>query len=296
MSCQNKLHQYALAMHNHADVKKGMLPVGAARGGSVTSIGTLQRSTWIVYLWPFIEQDALASQYRYTTAFHAAPNNALIRSTLPIYYCPSETRQKSVVIPGDNRARGNYVVCMGHGTRNRSSNCLGAPYYQVYINIPGHGLHGSMWRGSMFTFNVEINLSDVKDGLSNTMCMSEALLSVRDADYSWRGDVFNDDGLPYYSTYFGTPNTSVADYIGALGGGWNPASICCATCKPAPCFSGGSPQDDNQAARSYHPGGVNVSMGDGSGSFINNNITWKVWSEMGSAWAMGKSVLPYTEQ
>jgi prepilin-type processing-associated H-X9-DG protein len=298
MSCQNKLHQYALAMHNHADVKKGMLPVGATRNGSVTSIGTLQRSTWIVYLWPFIEQDALASQYRYTTAFHLAPNNALIRSTLPIYYCPSETRQKSVVIPGDNRARGNYVVCMGHGTRNRPVNnhTLGAPYYQLYVSTATHGSYGVMWRGSMFTFNVEINLSDVKDGLSNTMCMSEALLPVRDADYSWRGDVFNDDGLPYYSTYLGTPNTSAVDFTRSSGA-WNPSSVCCTTCKPAPCNNNrGAAHDDNQVARSYHPGGVNVSMGDGSGSFINNNITWKVWSEMGSAWAMGKSVLPYSEQ
>jgi hypothetical protein len=299
-SCQNKLRQYALAMHNHADAKKGMLPVGASRNGSVTSIGTLPRSTWIVYLWPFIEQGPLASQYVYTSAFYAAPNNALIRATLSIYYCPSETRQKSVIVPGDNRARGNYVVCVGHGTKNRTGNTsLGTPYNQVILTNTAYqtnGLYGSMWRGSMFTYNVEINLSDIKDGLSNTMCMSEAFLPVRDTDYSFRGDVLNDDGLPYYSTYFGTPNTSVSDYIGQLAGGWNPSSVCCATCKPAPCFNGGNTQDDNQAARSYHPGGVNVSMGDASVSFTNNNVSWKVWSEMGSAWAMGKSVLPYSEQ
>ncbi|MDR2172264.1 MAG: DUF1559 domain-containing protein [Planctomycetaceae bacterium] len=302
MSCSNKLRQYSLAMHNHADAKKGLLPICAARNNTPSSMGTLPRSTWIVYLWPYIEQQALASQYVYTTPFHNAPNNGLIASTLSLYYCPSETRQRSVINFGAPplRARMNYVVSIGHGTKYRSSNRIGEPYRQVFINIPSHPFNGAMWRGAMFTFNVEISLSDIKDGLSNTMCMSEAFLSLRDEDLSWRGDVFNDEGLPCYSTYFGTPNTSVTDYMRQInaGGGktWNPNDICCATCKPAPCFNGGDVQDDNQAARSYHPGGVNVSMGDAAVNFTNNNISWKVWSEMGSGWAMGKSVLPIANQ
>ncbi|MDR1479173.1 MAG: DUF1559 domain-containing protein [Planctomycetaceae bacterium] len=301
MSCSNKLRQYSIAMHNHADARKGLLPIGAARAGTVTSRGTLPRSTWVVYLWSYMEQEALANQYVYTTPFYSAPNNALIRSILSVYYCPSEQNQRSYVVPGDNRARMNYVVSMGHATKNRNgtagqSTSVGQPYYQVYVNAATHPLYGAMWRGSMFTFNVEIGQADITDGLSNTMCMSEAMISVRNEDPSWRGDVFNDDGLSYYSTYIGTPNSSAADWTLAVAT-WNPATICCATCKPAPCNNAtGGAWDDNQVARSYHPGGVNVSMGDAAGTFINNNISWKIWSEMGSGWAMGKSVLPYSEQ
>jgi prepilin-type processing-associated H-X9-DG protein len=247
-----------------------------------------------------MEQEALANQYVYTTAFHAAPNNAHIRSILSIYYCPSETNQRSFVVPGDNRARMNYVVCIGHGTRVRSgTTALGAPYYQVVVTAAtysGNAMYGAMWRGAMFAPSAEVGLADVTDGLSNTMCMSESFVSVRNEDYSWRGDVFNDGGLPYYSTYIGTPNSSQSDYL-RQASTWNPASVCCATCKPAPCDNNmGSTQDDNQVARSNHPGGVNVSMGDGSGAFINNSVSWQVWSEMGSGWAMGKSVLPYAYQ
>jgi prepilin-type processing-associated H-X9-DG protein len=250
-----------------------------------------------------MEQEALANQYVYTTAFHAAPNNALIRSILSIYYCPSETNQRSFVVPGDNRARMNYVVCIGHGTRSRTTDRIGAPYYQIYVNSPSHPFHGTMWRGAMFAPSAEVGLADIKDGLSNTMCMSEAFISLRNEDWSWRGDVFNDGAVPYYSTYLSTPNSNIADYMHQLNGGggnlWNPTSVCCATCKPAPCDNNTGNtncQDDNQTARSYHPGGVNVSMGDGSGTFVNNSISWKVWSEMGSGWAMGKSTLPLSFQ
>jgi prepilin-type processing-associated H-X9-DG protein len=288
-SCSNKMRQYGLAFHNHADVYKGILPIGAARDGQNTSAkGRVGRATWVSMTWPYLELESLASKYTYSTGFHEATNRESVQAMPAIYYCPSARRQNNNNFCNfdGGRARGCYVTCFGHATRNRPTNnyCTNDPYYQIKVST-------TMWRGAMFAFNVEMSLSDVKDGLSNTMALSEALLPDSGNDKIWRGDIHNDDGLPHYSTYQNTPNATVEDWLKEKWG-WNSGTVCSLT-KNAPCRNNvGDNHDDCQAARSSHNGGVNVVMGDGSVSFINNNIAWKEWSILGSAWSQGKSPGP----
>jgi prepilin-type processing-associated H-X9-DG protein len=295
MSCSNKMHQYGIAFHNHADVHKGMLPIGAAYGGlNTTSKGLVGRLTWIHLTWPYLELTTLAASYNYSLGFPDVQNRDAVRATQAIYYCPSANLQNNNKMftgdPNTARARGCYVACVGHGTRSRSSNHTGAPYQQIL-----HPSDGSRWRGSMFTFFVEMSLSDVKDGLSNTMALSEAQLADKGEDMVWRGDFQNEGGFPVFSTYVHTPNSSVEDRLYPQYG-FNSSTVCSMTAN-APCWSHPyGAHDDCQAARSKHTGGVNVCMGDGSVTFINNNIPWKEWGILGSAWSQGKSPVPTAYQ
>src|SRR5262249_51837108 len=50
VQCLNNLKQWGLAMHNHHDTFN-TLPLGAT---------VSPRHTWVVHLWPFVEQDNLA--------------------------------------------------------------------------------------------------------------------------------------------------------------------------------------------------------------------------------------------
>jgi prepilin-type N-terminal cleavage/methylation domain-containing protein/prepilin-type processing-associated H-X9-DG protein len=295
MSCSNKMHQYGIAFHNHADVHKGILPVGAAYGGAtLVSKGNIGRLTWIHLTWPYLELTSLASSYDYAQGFPAVDNQEPVRSTQAIYYCPSATLQNNNKMftgdPATARARGSYVACVGHGTRYRASNHTGDPYRQIL-----HPSDGSRWRGSMFTFWVEMSLSDIKDGLSNTMALSEGLLAENGTDMIWRGDFQNEGGFPMFSTYQHTPNSSSADWLYPQYG-FNSSTVCSMTVN-VPCWSHPyGAHDDCQAARSNHTGGVNVVMGDGSVTFINNNIAWKEWGLLGSAWSGGKSPVPTAYQ
>jgi prepilin-type N-terminal cleavage/methylation domain-containing protein/prepilin-type processing-associated H-X9-DG protein len=291
MSCSNKMHQYGIAFHNHADVHKGVLPIGTASSGlNTVSKGVVGRLTWIHLTWPYLELTSLASSYNYTMGFYESVNSEPVRTTQAIYYCPSATLQNNNKMftgdPSVARATSSYATSVGHGTRMRATNHTGDPYRQIL-----HPSDGSRWRGSMFTFGVEMALSDVKDGLSNTMALSEALLAERGTDMIWRGDFQNDDGLPMFSTYQNTPNSTNADWLYPRYG-FNGSDVCSMTVN-APCWSHPyGAHDDCQAARSNHPGGVNVAMGDGSVNFINNNIAWKEWGLLGSAWSGGKSPVP----
>src|SRR6201981_1862239 len=52
MKCQNNLKQWGLAMHSFHDAQ-GQFPIGARNN---------PRQTWVMYLWPYIEQSALGSK------------------------------------------------------------------------------------------------------------------------------------------------------------------------------------------------------------------------------------------
>ena len=77
-----------------------------------------------------------------------------------------------------------------------------------------------------------------------------------------------------------TPNSSAPDVLVGWGYNW---------CRPnlnqpelnLPCVPGASPPATNTAtARSRHPGGVHVLLGDGSARFTSETVDLLVWQGM----------------
>ena len=62
--CVNNMRQWTLAMHNFHDVN-GKLPYAARQP---------PRHSWPPQLWPFVEQQAAYSQYRWDVGFFELPN------------------------------------------------------------------------------------------------------------------------------------------------------------------------------------------------------------------------------
>src|SRR5437868_7748042 len=67
MQCTNNLKQWGLAMHGYQDTYL-KLPIANKR---------VPRGTWVTALWPYMEQNALAQKYDYTTDFYQAPTNTV---------------------------------------------------------------------------------------------------------------------------------------------------------------------------------------------------------------------------
>ena len=113
-------------------------------------------------------------------------------------------------------------------------------------------------------------MADVLDGTSNTVMLSELIVSPDLTTHDVRGRLFNPamQGGVLFSTLY-QPNTPVADRLQ-----W------CEPIPRAPCRRTWS--EVNLSARSYHPGGVNAAFADGSNRFIADNISPQTWNALGT--------------
>jgi prepilin-type processing-associated H-X9-DG protein len=185
--------------------------------------------------------------------FQCPSDRQMIYNINPAYAAPFST------IPF---TKGNYVVSWGN-----------TGWGQNY-----KGTYTAQYLQSAFGHLMSINLAMVKDGTSNTVFLGEVL---QGAQYDVRGMMWSSvPGGASFMTRF-TPN-AFQDYLGAVNGGDflnnKPTYFC--TPEPVlglPCFPSAGDNDAFAGARSRHPGGINVTMGDGSVRFIKNSISAPIW-------------------
>src|SRR5262249_24939197 len=223
------LKQWGLAMHNYHDVYK-KFPFGARNN---------PRQTWVMHLWPYIEQSVLSQKINTATQpFYTPPctiyntMNGLCGARVPLYYCPSDSGA-DLDDPSQTycRARGNYVVNWGNVKYDT------AP--------PGNGNAPFSHIGGNRSKPATVRMASIRDGTSNTLMMSEYLLPTSHLDNDWRGDIQNDDGVFRFHTLT-TPNSTAPDVVNWAIPNGDPL---------LPVTTAGK---QFNAARSRHTGGVNV--------------------------------------
>jgi prepilin-type N-terminal cleavage/methylation domain-containing protein/prepilin-type processing-associated H-X9-DG protein len=268
-ACTNKIKQWALAVHNFHDANRAY-PYGTSRtnppGGEATagSAPSWPRRTWIVYLWPFIEETALADQFNYTVQYSdngtpARPggrtNLWLIMRTPPIYYCPSD---RVGAVDGVDGSKTNYLVNWGTSTLYDSTR----PARQA----PFGWTSGTDW-GNQVPYRISVK--DITDGLSKTLLFGEVRFTEADTPNDSRGIAFNDVGPPGFMTR-NTPNSG-SDVLHRCT---SSPSMPCTTAASGSRFTG------TVTSRSRHPGGVVVAMCDGAARFVSDSVTLANWQAM----------------
>lgn len=257
--CTNYQKQWALACHNFADVNTEFYPLGGMNGGgTVENRKTYQRITWHIFLWPFMEQSTLAKQYDFNQGFYAGPNLALGRVQIPAYYCPSDKAgSEQDHNDGYWRIMGNYVANMGN------------------THLHQNAADQAIYSGSPFGIRHMYRMSEMTDGTSNTACFSEILIASPGKTDDNRGDILNDEGSPGFMSIL-TPNAKSPDQC--RGCSANSQNTNHPDYRIMPCTVIGANTEMQIAARSRHPGGVNVSMCDGSVRFVSDTVAQNVWA------------------
>ncbi len=260
--CSNNLKQWALGEHNYHDVN-GALTYAAKSN---------PRTPWPVLLWPNVELQTLANNYNYSLGFWENPNtvqNALtgiVCSSSPIYFCPSD-RGGPAYQQGDSywRSRGNYVVNFG-------------PVFQPHTSVPTRfGPFGYLGDGTDRTKPRLTKLTDITDGTSNTVMMSEVIMHD-DNTTDWRGDMLNDDDQCGRFMTLDTPNSGIDQLRTGYCTNKAPKLLCTAN------------NNGKISARSNHTGGVNVALCDGSIRFVRDSIplqNWQAVSTMNGSETLG---------
>ncbi|MCX7664510.1 MAG: DUF1559 domain-containing protein [Gemmataceae bacterium] len=258
-SCSNRQKQIGLAFHNY-ESNVGVLPPGQPYGYffggwySTPGIVDRDRSNWLGFLLPYVEQNAMADQLQ---AWLLNPPNYTLSAPfasvrMSVFVCPSDPNGNKVSSQGFHT---NFLACHGNGFATPASDPRG-------LNLNG-----------MFYGMSQLKLSDVTDGLTNTVMLSEILQGsdTNAGGHDVRGRAWNTiHAGTTLSTLF-PPNTTTGDnvqgYCGAIPG--------------VPC-AGQSVGNNYVSARSRHPGGVNVTLGDASVRFVRNSVALVAWNAMGS--------------
>ncbi|MGL4512591.1 MAG: DUF1559 domain-containing protein [Lacipirellulaceae bacterium] len=253
--CVNKLRQWGLALQLHHDAK-GYFPQGSISEGGTGTNANFDRRTFVLLLWPYLEEPGLFASYDFKVPFWHPTNRDEMLASVAMYFCPSDRGNGQWHGDMYQRARGNYVVCFGNGSFRGSG-----------------GSHPKFMRAA-FADHVDkskgVPMRKFVDGLSKTMLMSEAIMAANDTSFDARGDFLNNHGGHSQYMTVNTPNNGVDRCI-------------CAQREPtpgAPCLN--TQSDIVVSARSMHPGGVHVLMGDVSTRLENDDVELLVWQKQGS--------------
>ena len=294
--CKNNLKQLGLALFNYHDTFT-VFPMASFSNVDVTGNDTgpcsWQNTGMQVMLLPYIDQAPLYNQYNFSAHGHGGngkpDNDALCAKSINAFICPSEAAPRNG-FPGNN-----YSGSLGSA----------APWGGWNWGATATDNNGA------FSYVKALSSKDFTDGLTNTIMMGETGIGgLPGSKVNVSQQVNNPAG-----NYSGFTLTQVNAWaqLGNTSGGpgkdtntgqhWHEGIIGMTLFNTlltpnSPNYnvsgSGGGEMDGTGmiAARSYHVGGVHVMLGDGSARFINNNIDWSTYQNLGNRFD-GNSVGDY---
>ena len=296
--CANNIRQNGLAVLNFEETF-GTLPAGATYGrkdtvtapggtdmfgyayGPTTSSARTEYSLFLLIL-PFIEASPIYDQYNFLSEGGIYGNEDLARLQLESYVCPSNDAQGRTR-GGRRFARSNYAGSFGSSTQaplsvNRHFNNDSSHSWESY-DAPDMETDGVF---RVQQGNGGRKLKTITDGTSKTAMISEILAGQVDVVTSPEGKEPGDRGDARGTwvhvwmgtasyTHWLTPNSSSGDAM------WQ---VMCVDMPEhgLPCdYQPKRGKDNHAAARSDHPGGVNVAFVDGHVNFFQDTIDLQFW-------------------
>ncbi len=277
MQCTNNMKQLGVAFYNYESAF-GSFPMGYGPQTTGPDTGTGQGPEWtfIARLMGYLEQDAIQDEIDWNENgagghYHAPPDakspstgkyyGAICRHSPDSFKCPTDP---GVMRPWKYNhlefARCSYGGNFGIG---RQEGPAPPPTLALPISSPQIHIDGVMG------WNKGMKIGEITDGTSNTALMAE--LIVGQDVQTIRGTHVYDEGPIVMFTY--SPNDRTPDLVRWCG----PADI--GTAAASPC-AGMNVVGQNRmvhTSRSFHPGGVNLALCDGSVRFVDDTLDLKVW-------------------
>jgi prepilin-type N-terminal cleavage/methylation domain-containing protein/prepilin-type processing-associated H-X9-DG protein len=257
MACANNLKNLGLALHNyHGD--HGTFPPGAVGPvGGFPQFDGLKHHGLGTYLLPYLEQQALASQYRRDVSWFDPPNQPVVNTQLKIWQCPSARANRIMdgslptVAPPLPDSFNGAAACGDYAGMNR----VDAELLRRDLIDPPLGPRDLLgnYQG-VFQANETRRLADILDGTSQTILMAEC--AGRPALWQGRKQVPNVwlTGGPWASRNLLWGRGATPDGTAFYG----PCAINCT---------------NDREVYSFHPGGANAVFADGSVHFLDKSMS-----------------------
>lgn len=233
-TCTNNLKQIGLALHHHHDAHRAFPP-------ATTTSPTLHG--WGSSILPFIEQDALDRGYVRQKSWYMPVNQAVVTTPLALMRCPST--------PAGQRLETGMI---GSVSWTASASDYGV-FRSVHVLLADDGYIDRV--GSLLgimVYNRPSRLTDVIDGTSNTALVVEIAGRPERWEMGRRVAGETSPGAGWAASLNST-----------MLSGYNPATNfflgeCAVNCS------------NNGAAYSFHTGGANLALADGTVRFLRQDI------------------------
>jgi prepilin-type N-terminal cleavage/methylation domain-containing protein/prepilin-type processing-associated H-X9-DG protein len=267
IKCANNLKQLALAMHNYHDHNQ-MFPYT-----SYYRHPSRNTHTWVELVMPYMEQSAVYRQIDFTTPNDVGSNRPLFENVeYKFIQCPANPHVSLLTMlsgglfqewPG--RQQGLYYpLCAGTilpdcqspdcgctdcycATEPPSGPCVGPATLRWHLPVSRGNQHPGIWNR---TYTL-VTLADILDGTSNTLMIGE-----RNAEECGYGGAFSNNFTVFYT---GQKINSPTRNIAAQPSHWW----------------------DNCGVSSYHSGGANFALADGSVHFLHEDIDLHTYTRLG---------------
>ncbi|MEZ6132201.1 MAG: DUF1559 domain-containing protein [Planctomycetaceae bacterium] len=280
--CKNNLKQILLGLHNYHDVhttfSQGQSINGQGRAASHCCGGN-----WRVHLLPYVDQAPVYNQINWSGAYsfggstnyaaYAGGAEVFAGLTIAMFACPSSPldRNDTTVVNNPQKGQTHHYVGV--------SGSLGVPRGSDVVTD-----YGGLVRGNgMLGVNRNGKIRDVLDGTSNTIMIAE-----QSADVNVAGTIKNLSSN-YYGGWSGQAGGIATDNTGRPH--WGAGTTCLrypinhglGTTNPVTAASipgADNTWDFNTIINSYHTGGIQVGLGDGSIRFISENLDFSTLQKL----------------
>ncbi len=253
MACANNLKNVGLALH-HFENTRGCFPPGQVDGpfSPMQVPPSIVHGFW-PFLLPYLEQEALFRQYRWDVSWSDPANRDTISVNLSILQCPAAELHRQ-----GNNSLNDPGACTDYAPVKDVSSAATATLLRSGWIDPANSYQGA------FDVNVMARFADMMDGVSNTLFVTEC--SGRPT--YWRGS----QPLAPPAAAGGGPWASSGNRLSIEGStppnGATRPGMCALNCT------------NFGEIYSFHPGGANALLGDGSVRFLNANLSLRVLTKL----------------
>ncbi len=287
MRCSNNLKQIGLALHNYHGAYR-CFPIGS-RSGPVAPTN-LTGSNWRLALIPLRGAAALGDRLDFvggsfsgsSTAGYAASgaNEAMLGVIMDFYVCPSSTVDPAVNAPGslnDRRMQIHHYVGISGSTPDPAGRAACKQSLRGIVSATG-----------LLVPNETRRVDDATDGTSNTLIVAEQSGLVNGAVISSNyGGGWCGVGHGWYPAYTvatlpasdapSDPSAPNYYHCGLTVIHWAINS------QTAAVYSSSQTYETNTIVNSFHPGGIEGTLADGSVRFLDQTMDMEVLRRLGSA-------------
>ena len=313
--CVNNLKQIGLALHNYHQTSDSF-PLGVSLNMySFPPAYYRAKNSWGAFglMLPFLEQQAVFNSGNFNWGIEEGGSSgvSVINSTaadtqISGFICPSDPlggNGGSTSYAGNDRDTSNYFGCVGATTSLSVPAGVDTGLIQFIptANFPSAESSG------VFTFQRAYGISSITDGTSNTIAFSEGVVNPSATGKNVRNVGVNNVGMSDAARVLnvGTAVVAVNAAIALCDQAWQTGGSFdnqkgrdwAHGCMTQTLFNTVIPPNGKKwthcsntgsttmapfsNANSYHPGGVNNLLADGSVKFLKDSINVNVW------WALG---------